>query len=85
MPALLGNVPLSVLADAAAAEAQGGSCGVMLIQLLPIVLILSLCISCSSVLKKKKEKEAQEMRNNLQVGDEVITASGIIGRVVSDR
>ena len=32
-------MPLSVLADATAAEAQGGSMWVMLIQLLPIVLI----------------------------------------------
>jgi preprotein translocase subunit YajC len=32
---------------------------------------------------KKKEKEAAEMRDSLQVGDEVTTIGGIIGRVVS--
>ena len=32
---------------------------------------------------KKKEKEAADMRDNLQVGDEVTTIGGIIGRVVS--
>ena len=32
---------------------------------------------------KKKEKEAANMRDNLQVGDEVTTIGGIIGKVVS--
>ena len=33
--------------------------------------------------QKKKDKEAQDMRDNLQVGDEVTTIGGIIGKVVS--
>lgn len=33
--------------------------------------------------QKKREKEVQAMRSGIQVGDEVITSSGIIGRVVS--
>lgn len=33
--------------------------------------------------QKKAEKEAAEMRNNLEVGDEVTTIGGIIGRIVS--
>lgn len=33
--------------------------------------------------QKKKEKKDQQMRNSLQVGDEVITAGGIIGIVFS--
>lgn len=32
---------------------------------------------------KKREKEAQELRNNLEVGDEVTTIGGVVGRVVS--
>jgi len=32
--------------------------------------------------QKKKEKQIQEMRNNLKVGDEIITIGGIYGRVV---
>ena len=32
---------------------------------------------------KKKEKEAAQMRDSLQVGDEVTTIGGIIGKVVS--
>lgn len=33
--------------------------------------------------QKKKDKEAQDMRDSLQVGDEVTTIGGIIGKVVS--
>lgn len=33
--------------------------------------------------QKKQEREANEMRNNLKVGDEVTTIGGIIGKIVS--
>lgn len=33
--------------------------------------------------QKKQEKEAQDLRNSLAVGDEVTTIGGIIGAVVS--
>ena len=33
--------------------------------------------------QKKQEKEAADMRNNVQVGDEITTIGGIIGKVVS--
>ena len=33
--------------------------------------------------QKKAEKEANDMRNNLQVGDEITTIGGIIGKIVS--
>lgn len=32
---------------------------------------------------KKKEKAAAELRNSLEVGDEVTTIGGVVGRVVS--
>ena len=32
--------------------------------------------------QKKKEKEIQEMRSNLAVGDEVVTIGGIYGKIV---
>ncbi len=35
--------------------------------------------------QKKKDKEAQTMRNNMEVGDEIVTIGGILGRVVSVR
>ncbi len=33
--------------------------------------------------QKKKEKEIQLMRSKLEVGDEIVTIGGIIGRVVN--
>ncbi len=33
--------------------------------------------------QKKKEKKANEMRNSIEIGDEVTTIGGIVGRVVN--
>ena len=33
--------------------------------------------------QKKQEKAQNDMRNNLQVGDEITTIGGIIGKIVS--
>ncbi len=33
--------------------------------------------------QRKKEKQTQDMRNNLAVGDEVVTIGGIVGKVLS--
>ena len=33
--------------------------------------------------QKKQEKEQNDMRNNLTVGDEITTIGGIIGKIVS--
>ena len=33
--------------------------------------------------QKKKQKEEQEMRNAVEVGDEITTIGGIIGKIVS--
>ena len=32
--------------------------------------------------QKKAEKEANEMRNNLEIGDEITTIGGIVGKIV---
>ena len=33
--------------------------------------------------ENKKKKKTQEMRSNLQVGDEITTIGGIVGKIVS--
>ena len=35
--------------------------------------------------QKKREKEIKQMRNNLKVGDMVVTESGIVGKVISTK
>lgn len=51
----------------------------------PIIMIVAMIAMFwwSSKSQKKRDKEAQDMRDSLQVGDEVTTIGGIIGKVVS--
>lgn len=35
--------------------------------------------------QKKKDQEVQDMRSNIQVGDEIVTIGGILGRVVKTK
>ena len=58
---------------------------VLLIQLLPIILIMVVFYFLLIRPQKKREKEVQQMRSSLEIGDEVVTSGGIIGRVVSLR
>lgn len=60
--------------------------GADLLSLLPMLLIIGVMVIfmvISSRKQKKQEQEIANMRNNLQVGDEVTSIGGIIGRVVS--
>ena len=52
---------------------------------LPLLLIIVAMYFILIRPQRKREKESQKMRNNLQVGDEVTTSGGIVGRVVSLR
>ena len=75
---------VSLMLASASAEASS-SLLVILVQMLPLVLVLVIMYFMLIRPQRKKEKKIQEMRNNLQVGDEIITSGGIIGRVVSLR
>lgn len=59
------------------------STGSMLTLLLPMVLIFVVFYFISIRPQKKKEKEQAEMRNAIEIGDEITTIGGIVGRVVS--
>ena len=64
-------------------EASGGG---SLLGMIPMLLLLAgvgVMLFFTSRSSKKQEREAQNMRNNLQVGDEITTIGGIIGKVVS--
>ena len=56
-----------------------------LLSFLPIVLIFVVMYFVMIRPQKKQEKEAKAMRDNLEVGDEITTIGGIIGKVVSIR
>ena len=53
---------------------------------MPMILMLVMLVAMfwfTSRSQKKKDQEAQNMRDSLQVGDEVTTIGGIIGKVIS--
>lgn len=63
-----------------ATAAPGGAMAIM--QFLPLVLIFVIFYFMLIRPQKKREKETQAMRNSLEVGDQIVTAGGIIGTVV---
>lgn len=58
----------------------GGNSNIIWIYLIAMVVIMYFLTIRP---QKKKQKEEQAMRDNIQVGDEVTTIGGIIGRVVT--
>lgn len=53
--------------------------------LMPIIMLVLLVVVFFFMYRsnKKQERQANEMRNNLEVGDEVTTIGGIVGEIVS--
>lgn len=62
---------------------QENSTMLAMVQFLPLILIFVIFYFMLIRPQKKREKETQAMRSSLEVGDEIITAGGIIGTVVA--
>ena len=62
---------------------QTGGVGEMLAMFLPIVAMFAIMYFIMIRPQRKKQKEEEKMRNNLQIGDEILTIGGFYGRVVS--
>ena len=69
---------LFFLTDAGA----GGGMGSMITMVLLLVVMIAMFFFTSRS-NKKQEKQAQDMRDSLSVGDEITTIGGIIGKIVS--
>ena len=56
-------------------------------QLITMLLVYGVVIGGMYLLlfrpQQKKRKQEEEMRNSVQIGDEIVTIGGIVGRVVS--
>ena len=61
----------------------GGSTGGTITMLLMIVVMFVAFYFFGIRPQKKQEREANNMRNNLTVGDEITTIGGIIGKIIS--
>ena len=60
--------------------------GDLLTSLFPILMLVVMFVAMYFLTirpQKKAEKEANEMRNNLEIGDEITTIGGIVGKIVS--
>lgn len=57
--------------------------GAILVNLLPIVLMVAIFYFLLIRPQKKRDKAERDMRNSIQVGDEISTIGGFIGKVVS--
>lgn len=55
----------------------------VLMNILPFVLLIGVFYFVLIRPQRKKDKEIQNMRNSLQIGDEITTAGGIVGIVVN--
>ena len=62
---------------------QQTSVGSLLLTFLPLVAIFAFFYLLILRPQKKQEKKDQQMRDNLEVGDEVVTNGGIVGIVFS--
>ena len=75
---------LTAAANAAADTAEAPN---PVLQILPTILMLVAVVAIFYFLmyrpQKKQEKETKSMLDNLQVGDEITTIGGIIGKIIS--
>lgn len=74
---------LFMLLDTTTAAGNNGGASNPLLMFLPLILIFVVFYFLVIRPQKKQERKDAAMRDNLQVGDEVTTIGGIIGRVVS--
>lgn len=74
-------LPVFLSSAEGAAGAGGGAS--MLTMFLPMLFLLGAMYFIMIRPQNKKEKALQSMRNSLEIGDNVVTIGGIVGRVVA--
>ena len=70
-----------VLAEAQAKAANGGTSWLFIGIYLVVIIGIMYFIMIRP--QRKKQKEEEKMRNNIQIGDEILTIGGFYARVVS--
>ena len=65
------------------AAAQGSTAGSLLTLIIPFAIMFVLLYFMMIRPQNKKRKAEEKMRKELQVGDEVTTIGGLMGRIVS--
>ncbi len=67
----------------ASSGAQAAPTGSIWGMLIPMVIMFAILYFFMIRPQKKRDKEVQDMRSGLQIGDEIVTTGGIIGIVAS--
>lgn len=75
------NPILLQMMSGAAADGKNGTATYIIMMVVLIALMYFMMIRP----QKKRQKEEQEMRSSLEIGDEIITIGGIVGKVVTIR
>lgn len=73
---------ITVMSSSASAQSAEVSTASLIGSFLPMVIIFVLFYFIFMRPQRKKEKETQEMRDNIEIGDEIVTIGGIVGIVV---
>ena len=73
---MISNIPFVILEEAVPATAGAASMIPMLVIMFAVMYFLVIRP------ENKKKKKAEEMRNNLSLGDEITTIGGITGKIV---
>ena len=74
---------LYLAGNASSQTQQTGGTMDIIVMLLPMLLIFGVMWFVMIRPQRKKQKEEEKMRNNIQIGDEILTIGGFYGRVVS--
>lgn len=72
---------LMQMSSAAAADSKGGTASYIGLMVVLVAVMYFMMIRP----QKKRQKEEQEMRSSLEIGDEIVTIGGIVGKVVTIR
>lgn len=72
---------LMMAQSGAATSTKGGTTSYIIMMVVLVAVMYFLMIRP----QKKRQKEEQEMRASLEIGDEIVTIGGIVGRVVTIR
>lgn len=75
--------PLAAAAGTSSAVNPGANTAGVIFQFVMIALIFVLFYFILIRPQRKREKDANKMRTDLQVGDEITTVGGVVGRVVT--
>ena len=75
--------PILLMAASSGAAAGAGSGQQTTTMIIMMVVLFVVMYFFMIRPQKKRQKEEQEMRNSLEIGDEIVTIGGIYGRVIS--